>query len=303
MSERSESTSAQYGPRLFRAVGLVAVGAAMHVLLPDRSMMLLPGIAQQQLVYVESQPVQRPLVVERTTVFAPLVTQLDDGRVPVQHAIVPASILGVQTDLATAMTGMIGSTPERDGEGPTVVATSGHEPLPGVDSLNGPDEPSPAPPIGVPLTNAAYTPEIGVTPLPSTPVMLRAADSAVRRTERPEPAKTQQPSATEEQLVRRLLDEYAGALERLDVQAAKSVYPNVDGKALKRAFEQVSAQRLTLQACGITISGSTANARCQGSAAYHPKVGSRSVQIASGEWTFDLSKTDTDWRIVNTLVR
>jgi hypothetical protein len=108
---------------------------------------------------------------------------------------------------------------------------------------------------------------------------------------------------SEEELVRQLLDEYTGAFERLDVRATKALYPNVDGKALKRAFEQIASQRLTFEACGITISGSTANARCRGSATFQPRIGTRPVQIASREWTFDLSKQDTSWRIVNTYVR
>jgi hypothetical protein len=110
-------------------------------------------------------------------------------------------------------------------------------------------------------------------------------------------------TVTDEDLVRRLLDEYTGAFERLDVGATKAVWPSVDGKALERAYAQLSAQRLTLQSCGITISGSTANARCRGSATYQPRIGNRPVEIASREWTFDLSKRDTDWRIVNTFVR
>ena len=108
---------------------------------------------------------------------------------------------------------------------------------------------------------------------------------------------------TEEELVRRLIDQYTGALERLDVGAAQAAWPTVDGKALKRAFGQLASQRLTLKSCGITISGSTANARCRGSATYQPRIGSGPVQLASREWTFDFSKQDTDWRIVNTFVR
>jgi hypothetical protein len=110
-------------------------------------------------------------------------------------------------------------------------------------------------------------------------------------------------SVSEEELVRQLLDEYTGAFERRDVGATKALYPTVDGKALARAYEQIASQRLTLESCGITISGSTANARCRGSATFRPRIGTRPVQIASREWTFDFSKQDTSWRIVNTYVR
>jgi hypothetical protein len=117
------------------------------------------------------------------------------------------------------------------------------------------------------------------------------------------PAAAAAHTVSEEELVRRLLDEYTGAFERRDVRATKALYPTVDGKALARAYEQITSQRLTLNSCGITISGSTANARCRGSATFQPRIGTRPVQIASREWTFDLSKQDTSWRIVNTDVR
>jgi hypothetical protein len=303
MSERSESTATQYGPRLFRGVGLVVAGAAMHMLLPGRSVMVVPDLAQQQLVYVESKPEPRPLVVEHTTVFAPRVTPLEERLVPVHHAIVPVSTLGGGADFATALTGSIAASRS---DTAASIATSGSDPAAedaGEPRASEAPQP-PAPLSGVPYTKTMYTTEIGRIPAPTAPLVFRSTDSAVRRSEEPVGLGTApEPTPSEEQLVRRLLDEYAGALERLDVQAAKSVYPNVDGKALKKAFEQLSAQRVTLQACGIKISGSTANARCHGSAAYHPKIGSGAVQIASREWTFDLSKTETDWRIVNTIVR
>ena len=270
----------------------------MHMLLPDRAVLLLPDIGQQQLVYVEPQPVRRPLVVQHTTVFAPRVSRLDDRLIPVGHAIVPASTLGVGTEFATALTGS-GPGLETDA-GPVPIATSGSD-----RAADAPEAPAPTPPpTGVPYSPSTYALDIGEIPAPTAPVMLRTAGSAVRPAEprAAVPTKAER-TPTEEELVRRLLYEYAGALERLDVQAAKSVFPGVDDKALKRAFEQISAQRLTLQSCGIIISGSTANARCQGSAAYHPKIGSPALRTASGEWTFDLSKKDTDWRIVNTLVR
>lgn len=275
----------------------------MHMLLPGRSVMVVPDLAQQQLVYIESKPEPRPLVVEHTTVFAPRVTQLDERLVPVHHAIVPVSALGVGVDFPTVSSGSIAES-RSDTAVPT--GTTGNDPAAANTSeprASEAPEP-PAPLTGVPYTKAMYTPEIGRIPAPTAPPVFRSTDSAVRRSEEPLGLGTApEPPPTEEQLVRRLLDQYAGALERLDVQAAKSVYPNVDGKALKKAFEQLSAQRLTLQACGIKISGSTANARCRGSAAYHPKIGSGAGQIASLDWTFDLSKTETDWRIVNTLVR
>lgn len=104
-------------------------------------------------------------------------------------------------------------------------------------------------------------------------------------------------------LVNRVLEQYAAAYGRLDAEAAKLVYPGVNESALRRAFRQLETQRLTFDSCGITISGSGANARCQGEAAYRPRVGPRSLQRASREWTFDLAKADDGWHIVKARVR
>jgi hypothetical protein len=184
----------------------------------------------------------------------------------------------------------------------------------GVDGPN-PEAPAAAPgtrevePIAIPVDDgrSVSLPQIALV----TPAVLRTAIGPARPTA---PARKADASAEEgsrvavdasnedeEALVRQLLEEYRGAYERLDVVAAKAVFPSLDGKALKRAFGQLSSQRMTLQSCGITISGSTANARCQGSATYHPKIGTRAMQVG-GEWTFDLSKKDAAWQIVNTSV-
>ena len=101
----------------------------------------------------------------------------------------------------------------------------------------------------------------------------------------------------------RVLQQYAAAYDRLDVAAAKAVYPNVNESALRRAFNQLQSQRVTLQDCGVTIAGSDANARCQGEAAYRPRVGSRTLHRASREWTFNLAKADNGWQITKATVR
>jgi hypothetical protein len=107
----------------------------------------------------------------------------------------------------------------------------------------------------------------------------------------------------EESFVRKILEEYATAFERLDVQAAKAVWPTVDARALARAFRQLEAQQLTFDSCGITISGRDANARCLGDSGYQPKVGARAMQITPREWTFNLARNDDGWQIVQATVR
>lgn len=107
----------------------------------------------------------------------------------------------------------------------------------------------------------------------------------------------------QQQLVRRLLQDYVSAFERLDVHAAKAVWPTVDDKALRHAFEQLEAQHLTFDSCGITIEGAGANARCQGEATYRVRVGSRAPRSSPREWIFNLARAETGWRIVDATVR
>ena len=297
MDDAPDFPPQQYGVRLCRAFGLLTAGAVLHVLLPQQSVLLLPEVAPQQFVYVHPGGGDAALHVERTMVFAPRVGDRDRER---RAGVAPAMSLGsVGSDMAISLTGESAADAE-------VVPT-------GTFGLNT-DLPAAAPeardvaPIAVPVDDgrSVSLPQIALV----APAVLRTPDGAARP---PAPVrKADAPvaegshaieSANEDEkaLVRQLLEEYRGAYERLDVVAAKAVFPSLDGKALKRAFGQLSSQRMTLQSCGITISGSTANARCQGSATYHPKIGTRAMQVG-GEWTFDLSKKDAAWQIVNTSV-
>jgi hypothetical protein len=103
----------------------------------------------------------------------------------------------------------------------------------------------------------------------------------------------------QEDTVRSVLVEYARAFERLDVQAAKAIRPSLDDRALQRAFQQLDGQQLRFASCGVSVSGHDASARCRGDATYRPKVGSRVVRLTEREWTFNLSRDNDRWQIVN----
>jgi hypothetical protein len=102
----------------------------------------------------------------------------------------------------------------------------------------------------------------------------------------------------DEETVLRVLHDYTRAFERLDVQAAKAIWPSVDDRALQRAFEQLDGQQLRFASCGVSVSGQDANARCRGEATYRPKVGSRVLRLTEREWTFNLSRDNDTWQIV-----
>ena len=300
-----------------RAAGLVALGAAIHVLLPQGRSAPAPLTSPLKVARVEAQEERKPaLLIEQTTVFAPVTGDFGRALTLRPPTARPVGTRGVTIfAAASAEVGAVGEllpaaevspeTPQpfdldpqrlpalsprlstleetaalKAAEAPDAVARTARL----VSSLVGTPLPPEVPdmrPTPIPAVAALSEPPGAAEPIEPLPASVRvAAVSAV----------------SDETLVRRLLDEYAGAFERLDVSATKAVWPSVNDKALERAYGQLASQRLNLQGCGITISGSTANARCQGSATYQPRIGKRAV-VTSREWTFDLSKKDAAWRI------
>jgi hypothetical protein len=129
-----------------------------------------------------------------------------------------------------------------------------------------------------------------------------AAESAARAVDgAPAEASNASDTAREEGIVRAVLAEYARAYERLDIQAAKAVWPSLSSseiRDLRRAFRTLDSQQLRFTSCDFSISGDAASARCGGDASYQPKVGAgRRHQPA--RWNFDLSRNDDGWHIVN----
>jgi len=103
----------------------------------------------------------------------------------------------------------------------------------------------------------------------------------------------------QEEIVRSVLLDYARAFERLDVKAAKAIWPSVDDRALQRAFQRLDGQQLRFASCGVSVTDRDANARCRGDATYRPKVGPRVLRLTEREWTFSLARDNDRWQIVN----
>jgi hypothetical protein len=156
-------------------------------------------------------------------------------------------------------------------------------------------------------TAEAGIPPSGLSEMPVVDSIERAggpgATAVAEHTDAPDAVTASSLSAVElkrqEEIVRKVLLDYTRAFERLDVQAAKAIWPSVDGRALQRAFQQLDAQQLHFESCGVRVSGRDANARCQGEATYRPKVGSRVLRLTQREWTFSLSRDNDRWQIVN----
>ena len=109
-------------------------------------------------------------------------------------------------------------------------------------------------------------------------------------------------AANDPSLVRAVLERFASAYSRLDVDAATDAWPRVDRDALSRAFDGLASQQVSLGTCDVTVRGATARAACRGTATWRPKVGGGEYTDAR-TWTFDLAKAGTVWQIVDARVQ
>lgn len=315
-----EQPESHFASRLARACGLVGLSVAVHVWgLPAVQGTLLRLPAAPARLVVREQPPRRELapaagarvvaiepaasVQVRTQLIAlsepapPLadrhrtLLQPDDRRAsdaddrPASDADDRRAARERGRDEARPPDQPVGTAGTNNGPGrrPDTVAGSfalAHAPASPLDlPMSAPDTatPSPAPPT-IPAPAMASS-----LPLAAGPAVAAAADRPRR----------------DEEIVRELLREYAQAFERLDVQAAKAIWPTVDERGLQRAFQRLDGQELHFESCGVAVSGHDANARCRGNATYRPKVGSRVLRLTAREWTFNLSRDNDRWQIVN----
>jgi hypothetical protein len=136
---------------------------------------------------------------------------------------------------------------------------------------------------------------------PSIPVTAPAATPAPSTMTRPR-AENVAPSAAASGIdprtaVRATLARYEAAYSGLNVSAARAVWPAVDARALARAFDGLASQRVALDRCDVTVSGTTARALCSGTAEWTPKVGG-GERRQNRHWAFDLRNAAGGWQIV-----
>ena len=106
------------------------------------------------------------------------------------------------------------------------------------------------------------------------------------------------------EVVLAVLREYSRAYDRMDVRATKAVYPSVDDRRLRRAFDDLQEQQVHFASCNVTISssGAGANAWCRGDASFRPKIGSPK-HYPNREWTFSLTRDGGGWQILKATVQ
>jgi hypothetical protein len=299
---------APFWPRIVRAVALLSAAVAAHVWFvraprPDKPEVTMVAAAAQTVTNAPAIPVRTAVNVDRPAVSSTGAIQL---RVDVVRALPAAALEGsnrwtkaVETDVPVSTTGII--APAR------AIATTGDVP-----ALE-PAAFEPAPTVqtaalkNTPLPYASETSSTAAAIVRTPPPPRTDAIAYLSRpTPRMPAVQVPDPNVDlqkQQQVVLQILREYTRAFERMDVQAAKAVWPSLDDRALQHAYEQLDGQRLHLASCGVSISGVDANARCRGNATYRPKIGSRVVHVTEREWTFNLSRGEDGWQIVNARIQ
>jgi hypothetical protein len=97
--------------------------------------------------------------------------------------------------------------------------------------------------------------------------------------------------------IRDVLGRYRSAFNTLDAKAAHQVWPTVNERTLDRAFGQLQHQNVSFDRCTIAVKGVMAEANCNGTTRFVPRVGSRAEQIESRQWNFSLRKANSGWQI------
>ena len=97
--------------------------------------------------------------------------------------------------------------------------------------------------------------------------------------------------------IQNTLTRYRQAFSALSASAAREVWPTVNERTLSRAFDQLEEQQLSFDGCQIQVSNERAEALCNGSARYVPRVGSRTPRVERREWHFNLVKQRDEWLI------
>jgi hypothetical protein len=176
-----------------------------------------------------------------------------------------------------------------------------------------PADPTPAPPPALALespvqalgTPAVTRPADGQLEQPSRGVapvsLLSAADPAAA----PAPPATAlaSPVDADASAVRGVLDGYASAYNALDAEATQRVWPGVDLRGLRRAFEQLSAQTVKFDRCDVSASADQAEAVCVGRTTWVPRVGDQTPRSEARTWQFALNRDGNDWLIERVQVK
>jgi hypothetical protein len=151
--------------------------------------------------------------------------------------------------------------------------------------------PPATPPSEPPSTPAAPPmPAPAPAPAPSTATASPAAPRPAAPAAAPATAAIAPAGDVDNSAIRDVLGRYRSAFNALDARAAHQVWPTVNERTLDRAFGQLQQQNVSFDRCTIAVKGVMAEANCNGTTRFVPRIGSRSEQIESRQWNFSLRK-------------
>ena len=222
--------------------------------------------------------------------------------------------------LAVPTTGVVEEPAIANGSESPPSETTPEEPAPADGAVEPATYTAPGPRVTAPqpqALSAASTlalprPTIPAPPVSSPPpeISARSTTAGVATPARdvpsvdPVPALTAAPPPRDESAdVLAVLTRYETAYTQLNPAAAREVWPDVDERALSRAFSSLAAQRVSLGRCDVALNGGTARATCAGTASWTPKVGGGGARTEARRWTFDLRKAGEGWQIERATVR
>jgi hypothetical protein len=155
-------------------------------------------------------------------------------------------------------------------------------PPPSVAEKPSPSPPAVTPPTAAATTSAAAAPTAAVTTPPVSAAAPAAAAAIID---------------TNNAGIQNALARYRRAFSSLNASAAREVWPTVNEKTLSRAFDRLEQQEVSFDGCQIQVNQERAEALCNGSARYVPRVGSRTARVERRQWRFSLVKVRDEWLI------
>ena len=193
----------------------------------------------------------------------------------------PVAIIAIVAGIATAGTFVWTQWPAPLGVPPLAATPLGVEPLA-------------ATPLGVePLAAAPIEsrPSALASPAPSRPPVTEQKSNSPARPER-------RVEAASTQYIQRLLNRYRDAFSTLDVTAVRAIWPSVDTRALRMAFDRLAEHNLDYSGCKISMGDARAEAVCSG-IAQSLGVGERTTRTTTRRWQFVLTRSADRWLIAS----
>ena len=152
-----------------------------------------------------------------------------------------------------------------------------------------------------PSSPGASAPAIAglATPIPApAPARSAPAPAAVPAPAAASPAAASAVVENNQTGIQNTLARYRKAFSALNASAAREVWPTVNERSLSRAFDRLEQQDVSFDRCDIEVTNNDrAEATCNGTARYVPRVGSRTPRVDQREWRFNLVKVKDEWLI------